>query len=292
MPQLWSGFAIRMVHVGPLIKFGGWMTVSNVISPIMVYFDRFLVGARLGVATVPYYVVPYEVVNRLQFVPASISGVLFPAVSSAIGRTQNEAARLFARSSELTAITLFPAMAVGILFAREGLSLWLGAAFANQGYRVLQYLAVGIFVNSFAQLGFAVVQGGGRADLTAKFHMFEFPFYLAGLWYLLSVAGAVGAAIAWLLRASLDLLLLSHAVGDLINEDRGVVWEKLCETIAFGLSLLVLMFLPSQGYWKISVLIGLTVVYAGYAWRVMRTTIQLDSKLVWAKMWLLGQWKA
>ncbi|MBN0308383.1 hypothetical protein JTL37_34430, partial [Pseudomonas aeruginosa] len=34
-----------------LINYGGWITVSNFISPVMVYFDRFFISSHLGAAT-------------------------------------------------------------------------------------------------------------------------------------------------------------------------------------------------------------------------------------------------
>jgi O-antigen/teichoic acid export membrane protein len=49
----------RLALVKPLIRFGGWMTVANVINPIMVQMDRFLIGALLSTAAVAYYTTPY-----------------------------------------------------------------------------------------------------------------------------------------------------------------------------------------------------------------------------------------
>lgn len=37
-----------------LIKFGGWLTISNIISPMMVYFDRFVVSNLLGAGKVAF----------------------------------------------------------------------------------------------------------------------------------------------------------------------------------------------------------------------------------------------
>jgi O-antigen/teichoic acid export membrane protein len=42
-----------------LLGFGAWVAASNVIGPILVYLDRFLVGALVSVAAVGYYAAPY-----------------------------------------------------------------------------------------------------------------------------------------------------------------------------------------------------------------------------------------
>ena len=47
-----------------LLRFGGWMTVSNIVGPLMVTLDRFLIGALISVSAVAYYATPYEVVSQ------------------------------------------------------------------------------------------------------------------------------------------------------------------------------------------------------------------------------------
>ena len=57
-------------------------------------------------------------------------------------------------------------------------------------------------------LPFAMLQGAGRTDVIAKIHLFELLPYMAGLWWALSHYGAVGAAVLWSLRVSVDAGLL------------------------------------------------------------------------------------
>src|SRR6185437_11838065 len=80
------GVALRPAAIGPLFRIGGWMTVSNVVSPIMAYFDRFLIGALLPLAAVAYYVTPYEAVMKVTLFPTALMGVLFPAFAESFGR--------------------------------------------------------------------------------------------------------------------------------------------------------------------------------------------------------------
>ncbi len=68
--------------VKPLFIFGGWMTVSNVLGPLMVTFDRFLIGSIISIAAVAYYSIPYEVVTKLWLISSALIGVLFPAFSA------------------------------------------------------------------------------------------------------------------------------------------------------------------------------------------------------------------
>jgi len=65
-----------------LFAFGGWVTVSGVVGPILVYLDRFLIGSILTMSAVAYYTAPYEAVTRLWVIPSSMTMALFPAFST------------------------------------------------------------------------------------------------------------------------------------------------------------------------------------------------------------------
>jgi len=192
----------------PLVRFGTWMSVSNVVSPVMVSLDRFLVGAMISVTAVAYYSTPYEAVTKLLLIPAALVGVLFPAFSRSFAQDRTQTSRLFRRGVKALVLALFPLCLITVAFAREALTIWLGSGFAAQSSLVLQLLAIGVFVNGIASVPFALVQGIGRPDLTAKLHLLEFPVYLVLLWWLLLGYGIVGAAIAWVARMTLDAVLL------------------------------------------------------------------------------------
>ena len=81
-----------------LLSFGGWLTASNVVSPLMTYLDRFVIGSLLSLTAVAYYATPYEIVTKLWYVPFSLIGVLFPAFSSSIAQRRPESAVLMVRS--------------------------------------------------------------------------------------------------------------------------------------------------------------------------------------------------
>lgn len=207
-PALRRPISMHRAMVRPLITFGSWMTVTNIVGPLMVYMDRFLIGAMVSMTAVAYYATPYEIATKLWIIPGAFMGVLFPAFASALAQDRAHATHLFSRAINYTFLSLFPIVLIIVIFSHEGLSLWLGSEFADNSSLVLQLLVIGVFINSLAQLPFGMVQSAGRPDLTAKLHIIEMPFYLLALWLLLSTYGIVGAAIAWVLRAIIDTLLL------------------------------------------------------------------------------------
>jgi len=158
--------------VRQLFRFGGWMTVTNVVGPIMIYMDRFVIGTMVSVAAVAFYATPFEMVTKLLVFPAAIVTVLFPALSVAIkepGRAN--LVETLDESWKYVLLALYPISVALISLSREGLNFWLGTTFADQSTLVLQLLTVGVLINSLAQLPFTLIQSAGRPDITAKLHI-------------------------------------------------------------------------------------------------------------------------
>ncbi len=270
-PGLRHSVNINREMIKPLISFGGWMTVSNIVSPLMVYLDRFLIGAALSMTAVSYYATPYEVVTRLLIIPGSFMGVMFPAFAVALAHNRNRVIHLYDRTVNYIFLALFPCVLIIVTLAHEGLDLWLGGDFANNSYLVLQLLAVGVFINGLANAPFGLVQSYGRPDLTAKLHIVELPFYLLILWWLLNAYGIVGVAIAWVLRVSVDAVILFIIANRLLSISPPYVFKKLrmAGIVLFSLTLGALI--PDAAI-KHLFLVLMLLGFVTIAWFVILTT--------------------
>jgi O-antigen/teichoic acid export membrane protein len=213
MPALRHQFAIDGSLLRPIFSFGGWLTVSNLVSPLMVYVDRFLIGSLLSITAVAYYATPYELVTKLLIVPTALVGVLFPAFSTAMVGDRPRGAMLYRKAAKYMALLLLPASFLVILFGQDFLQVWLGHDFAVHSTWVLQILSLGVFANGLGFVPFSLIQGTGRADITGKLHLLELPFYLVTVWVLTKHFGIEGTAIAWTSRVIADAVLLFWAAG-------------------------------------------------------------------------------
>ena len=194
--------------VRPLLSTGGWMTASNVISPLMGYADRFVIGALVSAAAVAWYATPHELVSKLWIVPGALTAVLFPTFAAQFARNPGGNTVLFRRSVAVLFAVLLPVTASLALFANEGLSLWIDPEFASRSALLLQVFALGTLVNCLAHIPFTLLQSSGGARLTAMAHVVELPLFLVLLWYLTVEYGAIGTAGAWLLRIVGDTVLM------------------------------------------------------------------------------------
>lgn len=205
---LWRRRQFRKENLEPLLRVGGWISVSSITGPLLSKIDRFMIGALISVTAVAYYATPYEVVTKLWVVPTAIVTVLFPAFAVSYAQDRARMEKLFHSGTKYVLMALFPVTLMIVAFAPEGLNLWLGQDFASHGTRVMQLLAVGVFMNSLAQVPFVLIQGAGRPDLTAKLHMIELPIYIPALWWSVTRFGIEGAAMVWLIRAWSDMVFL------------------------------------------------------------------------------------
>ncbi len=216
-----AGFIFYRKTFRRMIFFGGWITVSNIISPVMVYFDRFVISGTLGANKVGYYTAPSEIVSRLGLIPGALSRAVFPKLSAA--KTYDELKKNIKFSYLVMGLGCLPLMAVLILLAKIIMHLWLGEEYALQSQTIFQILLVGFFFNSIAQIPFTVIQSLGKAKYTAFLHCLEVAPYLALLYFLVNSYGVLGAAYAWTIRVFVDCLLLILVSRKCIAKHRGKI---------------------------------------------------------------------
>jgi O-antigen/teichoic acid export membrane protein len=187
---------------------GAAITVSGVISPLMVVFDRFVLGGVAALGSVAIYAIPQEIVLRLVLVPALLAGVLFPRMA-VLARTDSAAgSELIDRATRVTVLLQLPACLALAALAEPLLGLWLGKDVGDRAAPILRWLLAGCILNTAAQVPFAHLQASGRSRLTARFHLAEIvPYVLFLLWAVKSY-GALGAAWAWSARCAVDAGLL------------------------------------------------------------------------------------
>ena len=214
-PHLIPNFRIGAASASSLLRFGGWLTVSSVVGPLLVSSDRFVIAALLSVKEVAYYATPYEVITKLLLIPVSIVAVLFPALSQAQARDKQRARYLYLQTVKYVLLILTPLIVSAVIVIRPILALWLDDEFAARASFVAQILAVGVLVNGVGLVSQSLVQSMGKPDWTAKLHLVELPMYFSYLYPLVVRYGIEGSAFAWLIRVAIStsvLVLLAHRI--------------------------------------------------------------------------------
>lgn len=202
------GWKANANEVKSLFTFGGWITVSNIVSPVMVYFDRFYIATVLSVSVVAYYTTPVDFLTKSLLIPLALLGVMFASFSSDWHINTGRAIKNYKRSITIISAVMIPLTLIVFILAHTGLTMWLGKDFSNNSYEIAQFIAVGVLFNALALVPHALIQAAGRADITAKIHLLELPIFIIMLWYFVELHGLIGAAYAWTGRVILDAILL------------------------------------------------------------------------------------
>lgn len=206
--------SVSMSQANGLLRFGGWVTVTSLVGPLMVVLDRFAIGALLGPRAVTHYTVPFQLAERTTLLPGALATALFPRMASLDGP---EGRQLAGAANRSLAVVMTPLIAVGILLFHPFLAWWLDPVFAREAGVPGQILLLGFWCNAMAYVPYALLQSAGRPDVVAKCHVVEVLPYLALLYLGLHFFGTAGAALVFSLRTLADCLLLMHFAGKLAD---------------------------------------------------------------------------
>ncbi len=186
-----------------LLRLGGWMSVSNLVSPLLSQLDRLIVGALVPLREVGIYAAPSDLMSRLMALPYAIVGAFFPQASQ-IAPGGAEAGQALANLTRWLFLVMLPPLVVVMALAQPAMLLWLGPAIGGDAALVLQLLVPGVLANTVAQAPATLIQAAGRPRDMALLHLLELPLFLGLLWLLTARYGIVGTALAASLRLMLD----------------------------------------------------------------------------------------
>jgi O-antigen/teichoic acid export membrane protein len=243
-----------------ILRFGAWAGVSSIINPMMTALDRFVIAAQRGAAAVPIYAVPFQLVERSLILATSLSEALYPRLSAL---TEMDARALTRRSAETLVMLLTPLSIGGLFLFEPILHWWIGPAFAKDSAKVGQWLIIGFWTNALASIPYAYLQARGRPDIVARFHLIEVLPYLVALYVGLQYWGLLGAAIAFGLRTTFDLLLLWRAAELGLSAAQRLVPSLLLLLVAFALA--PMLSALSAPWWVAGG--GLVLAAMALAWR-------------------------
>jgi O-antigen/teichoic acid export membrane protein len=259
--QIFQGHTVTFVRAqaGQLLRFGGWVTVTSFIGPMMVILDRFIIGAMVGAKAVTYYTVPFQLAERSTIISSALSSALFPRFAAA---TLQEEQQLAQQGLRALVVVMTPLVAAGILFIEPFLAWWITPEFADQSAAIGQVILLGFWINSLAIIPYAQLQARGRPDLVAKCHLGEVLPYFGLLYLGLGTLGMIGAALAFSLRALVDFALLSGLAGTLRGSVHNLGAPALLLCIAF---LIATQSGPWQPLWFVLVAMNLALTCM-WAW--------------------------
>lgn len=186
----------------PLVWFGGWLSVSQIVGMAIQYLDRFVVGLLLPIGHLTYYAAPVEIVNRLGMLSQSVNRALFPSLSAL--EKDERALQLYAQAMKFMLIIVAPIAFVLLFLSQDILKLYLGEDLALKTAPILKLVAIGFLMEALGSIAHNYVLALGYPNKVAKFHIIELPLYAGLAFWFTSGMGIQGMALAWLIRRILE----------------------------------------------------------------------------------------
>lgn len=249
------------IELRQMMVTGGWMTLSNIASALMLYIDRFFIAGSTFAPRLALYTTPYEVVTKLFIIPSALSSVLFPQIASTELQS-NARAKLLTMVSAAILASITPLIALIMLFAEEILGWWVSLEFADDSSLVLRILSIGVLVNCSAQIFQIYLLGWGRAAWIAWAHCVELCVFLPIFYFMIKFFGLEGAAWSWTARVVIDSIAMAFMLSCLSLSSKRHWW------IVFASILVTLVFFFCSSLEVSSKLVLLVGVFVSCAYFV------------------------
>jgi O-antigen/teichoic acid export membrane protein len=260
-------------RVGVLLRYGGWVAISGLVSPFLTVVDRVVIGSVLGAKAVTRYTIPFALVSRVKILSGSLARTIFPRFSML---DRSDAARVSRESLRALAAVITVLTVVGAVTLDPFLRVWVGSDIASSSAPVGEILLIGFWLNSLAVVPFALLQAQGRPDLPAKFHVLELTPYIGGLVLGLHFGGIQGAAWAWSGRAAADAVLLFWAARELSQGTAPADWRELARGgMLAGAACVAALTIFSVPSLRVAVGGALIVASLAWAWRIAPAQVRL-----------------
>jgi len=259
--------------IKPVLKFSIWITIINIIGPVILYSDRFLIAALISAKAVAYYATPYEIVTKLLLIPTSLIGVLFPIFSSSYLNNPAIPKKILLRGAKFVFLILYPVVFLMITFAHEGMGLWLGEKFADNSSIILQLLSIGILMNSVSMIPNNYFQGIGKPKIPTLINLIELPVYIFIMWFSIKMGGIKGAALAYMIMAGIDAIIMFLVANKIFT----ISFESKFGTFSFIVMIVLLVFPFLTDILIIKLVLGFSVLLT-YAIMLLNFFLSADEK--------------
>jgi O-antigen/teichoic acid export membrane protein len=206
-----GGPVIDRGYLKSMASYGGWVSVSSFLTPLLVTVDRMVIASLSGARAVTHYTVPYDLVNRAMVVSNGFSAALFPRLAAL--KDADEARRIAIDSSRMLIAIMTPVLMAGVFLIHPFLVLWVGREFADQSGGVGEIILLGVWANAIGIAFYVRFLATNSPKVVALVYLIEIPIYLLMLWAGITYFGVVGAAVAWSMRSLMDACILMRLNG-------------------------------------------------------------------------------
>lgn len=283
LPEL-LGVSIDRSSINPMLKFGSLMAFASVAAMLIANLEKGALSALSSVSELAHYAVGMSLANPMIILSTSMMQSLIPTFSQ-LQNQREQLNLLFGRCVRMVFILAVPAIVMLGIVAKTFISYWAGAEFGEYSTVPLYILLCALPLCLITYVPTSQFIASGRTDIMVRIFWLELPVYALILWFLIPRYGAIGAAIAYGLRISMDSAIQFLSVKRLFG-----ISIPLHQWLSGSLALLIAaapllahIFLGLPVYFAIAAAIPCLALYALFLWK----TVLSDNEVVWIKSTIL-----
>lgn len=191
-----------------LMSYGGWISLSGFLNPLVAALDRFLIATFLNPVAITMYTVPYQLVTRGGLFSRSLANALFPKLAKL---DEEQVRRLTRKAMRANAALMLVLCSSGIIIMRPFLTLWISAEFSQSASQVGEQLVITVWLTAISVILLNFLEAQGRPRETVRILVLQtIPFVILGV-IGVNYFGILGVALARNARSLLNLVLLAQA---------------------------------------------------------------------------------
>jgi O-antigen/teichoic acid export membrane protein len=184
-----------------LLTYGSWSAGCSLLAPMLISIDRLLLGALIGPRQANSYILPFEIVVRLQGATVAVCSALFPRFAG-LERARAESVSLGTTHNIIIVATALCGAAICGMWS--ALNVWINSDFANSAHSIALLLALATWVHAVVAIEHTRYLASTVPRALFFSYLIQVPAYLGLLIVLVKAFGASGAAAAWLIRTVFD----------------------------------------------------------------------------------------
>ncbi|WP_290867245.1 oligosaccharide flippase family protein [Aquabacterium sp.] len=252
-----------------LFRFGGWVTLSNITTPILVNADKLMLPSAASLQATGRYNISFSMASMIALIPNSLSTALFPHLTACVDPQSSRA--MTARALGSLSIIVTPLVIIGMGFSPLVLHIWLGSDFAESIRACTQLLMLAMWPHALAYVPYVRLHANGQPRTVALIHVTQVLPYLAALAAVLPDYGLSGAAACWAGRSFVDALMLFAAAKALVLPTKLLMWDALWVSSFF------LLTAGNPDMLVAATTSAMTAIaYLATKWRTIRTYMRND----------------
>ncbi len=169
-------FAHKKEYLVKLLKFGGTMTVSKILSILLEPFIKIVIARYIGLAEVAYFEVANKIVLQIRGLFERGISAIMPEVSRLSATIKNAKVRTFEMMRRVNRLNVLVGSSVFILLLFIGeplLKLWLSAGYCKVITIAFRIIIVGYLINLLSVPSYYYFMGTGQVRFCFFNHLIQ-----------------------------------------------------------------------------------------------------------------------